>query len=79
MASDGTKAGFSLEITQRVRDSVEVPVIASGGAGNVAHFSEVFSSGAADAALAASVFHFGEISIPALKVELEAEGIEVRK
>jgi len=78
MASDGTKEGFSLDITRQVRDAVRVPVIASGGAGESSHFVEAFRSGAADAALAASIFHFGEISIAALKNQLKSEGIEVR-
>ncbi|MDX2246275.1 MAG: imidazole glycerol phosphate synthase subunit HisF [Bacteroidia bacterium] len=78
MVSDGTQAGFSLEITARVSEKLSIPVIASGGAGNMAHFAEVFQEGKADAALAASVFHFGTIPIPALKEYLWRKGIPVR-
>ena len=67
MASDGTKAGFSLEITAAISEAVNIPIIASGGAGTKAHFAEAFEQGKADAALAASVFHFGTIPIPELK------------
>ncbi len=77
MDADGTKAGFDLALTSAVRDAVEVPVIASGGAGTPAHFAEAFAAGA-DAALAASLFHFGELDIGALKSELAARGIPVR-
>ncbi len=79
MASDGTKAGFSLDITRAVSERCPVPVIASGGAGTMAHFAEAFTEGKADAALAASVFHFGTIPIPELKAFLAAEGIAIRK
>ena len=67
MNADGTKNGFEIELTQTVSEAVNVPVIASGGAGSVEHFTEVFENGKADAALAASIFHFREIEIPAFE------------
>ncbi len=75
---DGTKDGYDVELTKRVAEEVSIPVIASGGAGRMEHFLEVLTDGKADAALAASVFHFGEISIPELKAYLRARGVEVR-
>ena len=78
MNHDGTKNGFALDITQTLSEILPVPVIASGGAGNFKHFLEVFSIGKADAALAASVFHFGEIKIPNLKRYLKKHNIMVR-
>jgi cyclase len=78
MDADGTKNGFEIGLTRKVSESVNVPVIASGGAGNPAHFLEVFEDGKADAALAASIFHFREIEIPALKNYLKEQNIEVR-
>jgi len=78
MLHDGTKNGFALDLTKSVSESVGIPVIASGGAGTKQHFLEVFTSGKADAALAASVFHFGEIPIPELKNYLRTHGIPVR-
>lgn len=78
MDADGTKDGFDIELTRAVAAAVQVPVIASGGAGERAHFAAVFKEGKADAALAASVFHFGEITIPQLKDYLNENGIEVR-
>ena len=78
MSHDGTKAGFALEITRAVADAVPVPVIASGGAGQPADFTAVFQAGGADAALAASIFHFNETAIPALKHYLHGAGIPVR-
>lgn len=78
MLHDGTKSGFSLELTRSVSQAVSIPVIASGGAGEMRHFYDVFTIGAADAALAASVFHFGEIPIPELKSYLYEHGIPVR-
>lgn len=78
MNHDGTKAGFALDITKWCTDNLFLPVIASGGAGNNQHFSEVFNIANADAALAASVFHFGEIRIPELKQYLKKEGVNVR-
>jgi imidazole glycerol-phosphate synthase subunit HisF len=78
MNADGTKNGFEIGLTRIVSESVNVPIIASGGAGNEQHFLEIFREGKADAALAASVFHFGEIKIPDLKEYLDKNGIEVR-
>lgn len=78
MNHDGTKAGFALEITQRLSDRLSVPIIASGGGGNEQHFADVFQKAHADAALAASVFHFKEIEIPHLKKYLKEHGIAVR-
>jgi cyclase len=78
MAADGTKNGFEIELTRLVSESVGVPVIASGGAGKPEHFTEVFETARADAALAASIFHFREIEIPALKSFLRGQNIEVR-
>ena len=78
MNHDGVKQGFANEALARLSDEVPVPVIASGGAGTMAHFRDAFVKGKADAALAASVFHFGEIGIPELKVYLRREGINVR-
>lgn len=79
MDHDGVKDGFALDITRIISQSVAVPVIASGGAGGLAHFKDVFTLGAADAALAASIFHFGEIPIPTLKNYLQHEGISIRR
>ncbi len=79
MNHDGTKAGFANEITAKVSDLVGIPVIASGGAGNMAHFKDVFTKGKADAGLAASIFHFGEIAISDLKDYLWQEGVVVRR
>ena len=78
MNNDGTKLGFALDITKTISELVNVPVIASGGAGNIQHFTEVFTTGKADAALAASVFHYKEIEIPELKKYLKSKQIEVR-
>ena len=78
MDHDGTKDGFALDITRAVSEAVNVPVIASGGAGNMTHFVDAFTTGKADAALAASIFHYGEITIPELKAFLKEEGVEVR-
>lgn len=78
MDADGTKQGFEIELTRKVSESVNVPVIASGGAGTERHFVEVFENGKADAALAASIFHFREIEIPALKKYLAENKITVR-
>ena len=79
MDADGQKSGYDLELTKRVSTSVEVPVIASGGAGNKDHFVEVLTNGHADAALAASLFHFRELEIRELKNYLTAHGISVRQ
>ena len=78
MTSDGTQEGFSLGITRAVSEAISIPVIASGGAGTKAHFAEAFVEGKADAALAASVFHFGTIPIPDLKTYLRECGIPIR-
>lgn len=79
MNHDGVKTGFANEALARLADEVSIPVIASGGAGTMEHFRDAFLQGKADAALAASVFHFGEIGIPELKLYLCAQGIEVRR
>lgn len=78
MDHDGTKDGFALELTRSVSEAVSVPVIASGGAGKMDHFRDVFTEGKADAALAASIFHFHEIDITDLKAYIRAQGITVR-
>jgi cyclase len=78
MNHDGTKQGFALEITRRLAENLPVPVIASGGGGLKEHFTDVFTKGKADAALAASIFHFKEISIPELKGYLQHQQIPVR-
>lgn len=78
MNHDGTKNGFALEITKMLAETLPVPVIASGGAGTMVHFEEVFQDAKADAALAASIFHFKEISIPDLKQYLFNKSIPVR-
>ena len=78
MDHDGTKSGFVLEFTALISELVEVPVIASGGAGNETHFVEVFTRGKADAALAAGIFHYGEVTIPQLKSKLAQHQIPVR-
>ncbi len=78
MDADGTRNGFDCELTAVVSEAVQIPVIASGGAGNAQHFTQVFREGKADAALAASIFHFGIADVRALKEELRREGIPVR-
>ena len=78
MDSDGTRSGFDCELTAAVSSAVRIPVIASGGAGTVAHFAQVFGAGKADAALAASIFHFGVSTSRSLKQELAKSGIPVR-
>ena len=75
---DGTKSGFDCEMTAAVSKAVSIPVIASGGAGSFEHFAEVFTSGWADAALAASIFHYSEKSVEGLKRHLSNRGIPVR-
>src|ERR671931_1649331 len=75
---DGTRDGFDLELTRRVAAAVNVPVIASGGAGTVSHFVDLFAGTGADAALAASIFHDGVVSVPALKAALASAGVEIR-
>ena len=78
MNHDGTKQGFALDITATLADSLPVPIIASGGGGTAAHFYDVFTKGKADAALAASIFHYKEIAIPDLKSYLHEKGIPIR-
>ena len=78
MDADGTKAGFACELTAKVSSAASIPIIASGGAGTMEHFTEVFTSGKADAGLAASIFHFKEIEILALKNYLATQGIPMR-
>jgi cyclase len=78
MDRDGTKDGFDLALTRAVAEAVPVPVVASGGCGTVEHMAAALTEGRASAALAASVFHFGEIRIPDAKVRLRAAGVEVR-
>jgi len=78
MNHDGTKQGFALDITRQLSETLPVPIIASGGGGIKSHFVDVFSQGKADAALAASIFHFKEISIPDLKGYLKENNIHVR-
>lgn len=78
MSHDGTKQGFAIELTKQFAENLPVPVIASGGGGNMQHFVDVFENGKADAALAASIFHFKEVSIPGLKLFLKGKNINVR-
>lgn len=78
MDCDGTKAGYDIELTRRVSEAVGIPVIASGGAGNMQHFKDVLTDGKADAALAASLFHFGEMAIRDLKEYLALSDVPVR-
>jgi imidazole glycerol-phosphate synthase subunit HisF len=78
MDADGTRAGFDCNLTAQVSEAVQIPVIASGGAGNAAHFSNVFLRGKADAALAASIFHFGIADARALKEEIARSGVPMR-
>lgn len=78
MDHDGTKGGFANEALARLAESVNIPIVASGGAGTPAHFADAFTLGKADAALAASVFHFKEIPIPELKAYLTKQGIDMR-
>ncbi|MBB6461631.1 imidazole glycerol phosphate synthase subunit HisF [Flammeovirga kamogawensis] len=78
MDHDGTKNGFAIELTKEVSQSLNIPVIASGGAGKEEHFIDLFKQNAADAALAASIFHFKEISIPHLKQHLQDNDVEMR-
>lgn len=79
MNHDGTKQGFALDITRQLAEQLPVPVIASGGGGSMPHFKDIFLDGKADAALAASIFHFKEIAIPELKGYLHEQGIPVRR
>lgn len=79
MDCDGTKAGYDLELTRQVAEAVNIPVIASGGAGTKEHFYDVLTAGKADAALAASLFHYGELGMGELKAYLSSRGVPVRK
>jgi len=79
MDHDGTKNGFDNHLLKKINDSIHIPLIASGGAGNQQHFVDVFQQSSVDAALAASVFHYGEILIPELKETLSVNGIPVRR
>ena len=79
MDGDGTKAGYDIALTRAVADAVDVPVIASGGAGSVDHIAAALTEGGAEAALVASIVHYGKISIGEIKSELAARGIEVRQ
>lgn len=78
MDADGTKAGYDIELTRRISEAVNIPVIASGGAGALEHFKDAFTLGKADAVLAASLFHFNEIKISDLKMYLKENGINTR-
>lgn len=78
MNHDGTKNGFAIDITKLLSENLPVPVIASGGAGTMKHFADVFKNASADAALAASIFHFKEIAIPDLKKYLFNQNITIR-
>ena len=78
MDADGTQAGFDLLATRTVKENVDVPVVASGGAGKLEDFYDVLTEGKADAALAASVFHFGMLSIRQVKEHLTSRGVQVR-
>ena len=78
MQHDGTKSGFALELTGKLAEELNIPIIASGGAGSKEHFAEVFNKTKATGALAASVFHFGEIPIPELKKDLRQKNLDVR-
>lgn len=78
MDADGAKTGYDIELTRRVSEAVNIPVIASGGAGNLDHMVEVLERGKADAVLAASIFHFGEYTVPQAKAYFAERGIPVR-
>ena len=78
MDCDGTKAGYDIRLTRAVADAVKIPVIASGGAGTKEHFYEALTSGGADAALAASLFHYKELEIGEVKQYLDGRGVSVR-
>jgi cyclase len=78
MDADGTRNGFDCELTAAVSSALRIPVIASGGAGNAQHFADVFQAGRADAALAASIFHFGIADVRELKQTLASQGVPVR-
>jgi cyclase len=78
MDCDGRKDGYDLELTRAVGEAVSIPVIASGGAGNIEHLYDAFTEGGADAALAASIFHFGEYTIKETKEYLMGRGVHIR-
>ncbi|AIQ61935.1 imidazole glycerol phosphate synthase [Paenibacillus stellifer] len=78
MDADGTKDGFDIKLTSAVSGLIDIPVIASGGAGRIEHFHEVFTEGKADAGLAATIFHYKEIAIGDLKADLKQKGVEIR-
>ena len=78
MDCDGTKAGYDLDLTRAIADAVSIPVIASGGAGTMEHFYEALTTGGADAALAASLFHYKELEIMQVKRYLADKGVPVR-
>jgi cyclase len=78
MSHDGVKTGYANEALAKLAENLSIPVIASGGAGEMSHFRDAFTLGKADATLAASVFHFGEMTIPDLKNYLKNEGIVIR-
>ncbi len=78
MDCDGTKNGYDMKLTKQIADSVSIPVIASGGAGRMEHFYDVLTEGGADAALAASLFHYKELEIVELKKYLRDRGVSVR-
>jgi cyclase len=78
MDRDGTKKGYDLELTRTIAEAVDIPIIASGGVGNIEHMYEGLTEGKADAVLAASIFHFREISIRQVKEELARRGVPVR-
>jgi cyclase len=79
MDRDGTRDGFELTVTRQISEAVDIPLIASGGVGTLAHLADGITEGGADAVLAASIFHFGEFTIPEAKDYLAARGIEVRR
>jgi cyclase len=78
MDADGTKDGFDLKLTKAVSETISIPVIASGGAGRIDHFYDVFTEGKADAGLAATIFHYKELTIHEVKDHLKAKGVEIR-
>jgi cyclase len=78
MDADGTKDGFDLKLTKAVSETISIPVIASGGAGRIDHFYDVFTEGKADAGLAATIFHYKELTIHEVKDDLRAKGVEIR-
>jgi cyclase len=79
MDRDGTQDGYDLDLTAAVSRAVQLPVIASGGAGRASHLYEALTTGGAEAALAASIFHFGELSIASVKEDLAGRGLEIRR